>query len=128
VLQKTFIPLCFRLPIHLENPTTIKAVVPVTAFSVVGSMHAIAIDTPRRVTTRVTYSHGFDGRIHLGVALATPSEHMMVVLRVGARTAGTAWHLGATHTSRVAPVPATLTLRNTRVGTSALHSTCRVLW
>jgi hypothetical protein len=125
VLQKTFIPLCFRLPIHLEDPTAIKAVAPVMAFLVICSMCAIAIDAPRRVTTGITCSCGFNGRIHLGVALATPSEHAMVVLRMRARAAGTAWHLGAIHASKVTPAPAMLTLGNTRVGMSTPHSTCR---
>jgi hypothetical protein len=101
----------------------IKAVVPVMALPVIGNMHAIAVDAPGRVTTGIACSHGFNGRIRLGIA--TPSEHTMVVLRVRARAAGTAWHLGATHVSRVALAPATLTLRDTRVGMSAPHSACR---
>jgi hypothetical protein len=89
---------------------------------VVGSMHAIAIDILRRVTTGIACSHGFNRRIHLGVALATSSECAMVVLRMRTRAVGTVWHLGA---SRVTPAPAMLTLGNTRVGMSTPHSTCR---
>jgi hypothetical protein len=103
----------------------IKAVVPVMALPVIGNMHAIAVDAPGRVTTGIACSHGFNRRIHLGIALATPSERAIVVLGVRARAVGTAWHLGATHASRVALVPATLTLRDTRVGMSALYSACR---
>jgi hypothetical protein len=85
LLQKIFIPLYFRPPIHLEDPLAIKVVVPELAFLVIDSMCAIAVDAPGRVATGITCNCGFDGRIYLGVALTTPSECMMVPIKEGSR-------------------------------------------
>jgi hypothetical protein len=52
-------------------------------------MHAIAVNILGRVATEIACSCGFNGRVRLGVALATPSKCTVVVLRVRARAAGT---------------------------------------